>query len=137
MINIKKLAIEFYNAIIRTKNYGEFNDRMRDFSFGCCDDVCDLFTYFLFHNYGIVTTQFNAFIESENTYHNWLVFEDEIIIDLTIKQFNYFKEYEEFIYYGYDIDFYSNSNRIRTVVHCDINNHKNLFRDYQLIINRM
>lgn len=137
MLNVKDLAYKFVEAIIETKSNGEFKDRMSSFPFGCCDDVCDLFAYYLLHNYGIVTIQFNAFIESEDTYHNWLVLEDEIIIDLTIKQFSYFQKYEEFIYYGYEIDFYSNADRIRTVNHCDIYNHKNLYNDYQLIMSKM
>ena len=107
---------------------------MKYFPRGCCDDACDLFAYYLFNEFGIKTVQLNGFIESEDTYHNWLVAEDDIIIDLTIKQFNYFNNYEDMFYFGYSNEFYLNIDRIKQVSHCDITAHKNLNLEYGLIL---
>lgn len=134
MIDIKNLAVKFVNAIKILADNGTFKDRLLNFPNGCCDDACDLFAYYLLSEFGVAVKQFNGYCESKDVYHNWLVMEEHIIIDLTIMQFQPSKDRSVNIYFGPKNDFYSSFENVNQVPNCDILCHPNLYVDYKLIL---
>lgn len=62
---LTNLATRFRQAIVTAKKKRAFlrNDRMSEFPRGCCDDTADLFSHYLYHEYGTVS------IRIDGSYH--------------------------------------------------------------------
>lgn len=90
-----QIASRFRTAIELARDAGEFTpkrfarERMNQFPFDCCDDTADLFTHYLYHNYGIDSIRIDGeYIDEANGLcgHSWQETEGWIV-DLTGDQF--------------------------------------------------
>lgn len=89
-------ATGFRRAIEKAKDGGEFvphrfkPERMNNFPYDCCDDTADLFTHYLYHEFGIDSIRINASYYDKrlkcDCYHDWQETEGWIV-DLTGDQF--------------------------------------------------
>ena len=89
-------ATRFRRAIEKEKEAGEFDphsfkfERMNNFPHDCCDDTADLFTHYLYHEFGIDSIRINASYYDKrlkhDCYHDWQE-TDGWLIDLTGDQF--------------------------------------------------
>ena len=89
-------ATRFRRAIEKAKAAGEFipqrfkSERMNNFPYDCCDDTADLFTHYLYHEFGIDSIRINASYYDKrlkhDCYHDWQE-TDGWLIDLTGDQF--------------------------------------------------
>ena len=89
-------ATRFRRAIEKAKEAGEFDphsfkfERMNNFPHDCCDDTADLFTHYLYHEFGIDSIRINASYYDNrlkrDCYHDWQVTEGWHV-DLTGDQF--------------------------------------------------
>lgn len=116
MENIKNLVFRFRNAIDCAKENGE-TDSMRffeKFPTGCCGETSDFLGHFLLEH-GIQTSYICRSCppqnEEENSQHHaWLLFKDNIIIDITGDQFKDEKNFLNYnlpIYIGLTDDFHN------------------------------
>ena len=128
MLDIKEEAIKFRISIEKT----EFNlrDRMHNFPGGCCDDTCDLFSFYLREKYHIQTHQRVGYYEKEITNHVWLAFDDGMIADLTGDQFPGWPA----VYYGAECERYDELKDKRDQENFDIRGQDRLWNDYQRIL---
>ncbi len=138
---IYSIAVSFRQAILEAKNRRKFDstDRMSRFPSGCCDDVSDLLGYYLMSEYEIFTIQMNGIYRDDNPYnitnHAWLVKNnDDIIIDITVDQFNYYFRNYAGVYVGKSIDFYESLDRIKIYDNFDISKNDRLLSDYKIIL---
>lgn len=132
-IELKELAEKFYQAIINAKPNFSPRDRMSKFPSGCCDDVSDLFAYYLQKNFNVSSKQCNGRYADENieniTNHVWLIV-DEFIVDLTYGQFHIGCT----TYIGNKNNFYRSFEDIFTQENYDIEKDRRLWEDYQEIL---
>ena len=78
---LSREANRFRAAIERARDAGEFVpvkykvERMNSFPYDCCDDVADLFTHYLYHEFGIDSIRIHAAYYDEelqqDCYHDW------------------------------------------------------------------
>ena len=114
MKDIKRLVNQFRDAIDIAKGKGEFlkDIRFRRVPSGCCDDASDLLAQFLLEN-DIKTYNVSGsyrYDSDENTQsHEWLVADNQTIIDITGDQFRYdsvFSNYNKPVYVGAEDNFH-------------------------------
>ena len=92
---LRNVVTTFREAIVIACKNRDFDrkDRMSNFPGGCCDDACDLLSYYLYDEFGIRTRQGNGLYDDgvfENrTNHAWLVMDDGTVIDITGTQFRF------------------------------------------------
>ena len=89
-------AKRFRQAIDKAKAAGKFisqrlrQERMNNFPYDCCDDTADLFTHYLYHEFGIDSIRVDGeYYDSYRRYicgHSWQQIKDWIV-DLTGDQF--------------------------------------------------
>ncbi|MFR4284868.1 hypothetical protein [Enterococcus sp. DIV0098] len=139
--DIYSVAVSFHAAILEAKYNREFDrrDRMSNFPYGCCDDSCDLLAYYLYTEYGINTKQGTGTYRDNDpnntTSHAWLVMDNGTIIDITIKQLQFFSKYDEGVYVGKENSFYKNLERHQIYENYNICQNERLWKDYQIITN--
>ena len=110
MREVEQLVVEFRNAIERARKSGEQDDNnfFNRFPKGCCGETCDLLAQYLWNNKISVTYVSGTHYYGESSYdsqnHAWLLFEDNIIIDITGDQFK-----DQKMYYYYDKAIYVGS----------------------------
>jgi hypothetical protein len=90
-------ANRFRQAIEKAKAAGEFipqifkQERMNIFPYDCCDDTADLFTHYLYHEFGIDSIRVDGeYYDNNIGYvfgHSWQETEGWVV-DLTGDQFN-------------------------------------------------
>ena len=111
---IKQLANQFREAIEAAKEAGAFykDISFRNFPVGCCGDTCDLLAQFLLDNdieiYS-VRSSYRAGSFEDMQSHEWLLTDNQIIIDITGDQFRYIPHllnFNEAVYVGPENDFY-------------------------------
>ena len=138
---IYDIALSFRSAIIAAKMNREFSirDRMNCFPRGCCDDSCDLFSYYLENTYGIYTRQANGVYRDSNPYnttnHAWLVDEKGIIIDITADQFDFVSKSCQGVYVGNENLFYKQLDDRHFMQNYNIEESERLWNDYEIITN--
>lgn len=114
---LTNLATRFRQAIVTAKKERAFlrNDRMSEFPRGCCDDTADLFSHYLYHEYGTVSIRIDGSYHDGNPEnscgHSWQEV-DGLIVDLTGSQgqFKYdplFLNYDKDVYVGSTDDFHA------------------------------
>ena len=88
-------AYKFRQAIEKAKAVGEFKpnsyrpERMNNFPYDCCDDTADLFTHYLYHQFGVDSIRIDGEYYDKvygHCGHSWQETEGWII-DLTGDQF--------------------------------------------------
>lgn len=111
---------------------------MHNFPDGCCDDSCDLLSYYLLEECKISTKQgigrFNDGNPENATNYAWLVTEDEVIIDITFGQFKYCAKVEDEIYVGRENSFYCSLDHKKQIGNYNTRNSERLWSDYQIIV---
>lgn len=90
-------AHKFRNAIERAREAGEFTPKsfngecMNNFPYDCCDDTADLFTHYLYHEFGIDSIRVDGeYYDSYRRFtcgHSWQDIRG-LIVDLTGDQFD-------------------------------------------------
>ena len=137
------IAVSFRLAVFEAKNNREFDwgDRMNNFPGGCCDDACDLLSYYLYKIYGVITKQGNGVYRDDDPYnttnHAWLITEDNIFIDITANQFEFGIDLKHGTYVGAENIFYRNLEDKKIISNYDITQCKRLWNDYNSIIHYM
>ena len=129
-----KICSSFRWAIEKVRNSNKFHhrDRMSGFPIGCCDDACDLLGYYLEHEYGIITKQLVKIVNPnsiERTYHSVLILDNGIIIDITGDQLGLSP-----VYVGEENNFYKPMGFSKVDYNYNIEEHPNLWNDYNLIL---
>ena len=117
MVNrIEHLAVDFRKAIEKTIENRELDYKcfswFYDFPSGCCGNISELLARYLLEN-GIKTsyicgTYRDGSFEDMHS-HAWLVYENDVIVDITGDQFKYnslFLNYDKSVYVGYENCFY-------------------------------
>lgn len=141
--NIEELrnsVATFRDAIVTARDNRDFDrkDRMSNFPGGCCDDACDLLSYYLYDELGIRTMQGNGLYDDgvfENrTNHAWLVMDDGTVIDITGTQFKFCAGFTEEVYIGQENSFYKGLERKTILENYDIRQSERLWTDYQIIL---
>lgn len=138
-MNLYTICYEFRKAIERVKLEGLFpyNDRMRRFPNGCCDDTCDLLAFYLENEHGIHTKQLIKIYKPNSSknrrYHAVLLLEDKEIIDLTGDQL----PYGEAVFVDRENRFYESMKYDRLIENYDIRNDQRLWNDYIVILDKM
>lgn len=94
---LSREANRFRAAIEKTRDAGEFvpsrfkSERMNSFPYDCCDDAADLFTHYLYHEFGIDSIRIHATYYDEklqrDCYHDWQKV-NRWHVDLTGDQFD-------------------------------------------------
>ena len=89
-------ATRFRRAIEKAKAAGEFTpqqfkpERINNFPYDCCDETADLFTHYLYHEFGTDSIRINASYYDKrlkrDCYHDWQE-TDGWLVDLTGDQF--------------------------------------------------
>ena len=130
---------KFHSAIMDAKYSGEFKwgDRMSNFPGGCCDDACDLLSYYLYQKFGIRTKQKKGFSETNDTCHAWLIIDERIIIDITVGQLKEFYGFASGIYIGEENSFYMGLTDKEIYQNYDITRDERLWNDYKKIMKHM
>lgn len=140
--NIEELrnsVATFRDAIVTARDNRDFDrkDRMSNFPGGCCDDACDLLSYYLYEKFGIRTRQGNGLYDDgvfENrTNHAWLVMDDDTVIDITGTQFKFCAGFTEEVYIGQENSFYKGLERKTILENYDIRRSQRLWNDYLII----
>ena len=137
---LRKVVVAFRKAIVTARENRDFDrkDRISNFPGGCCDDACDLLSYYLYDKFGIRTTQGNGLYDDgvfENrTNHAWLVMDDGTVIDITGTQFRFCAGFTEEVYIGQESSFYRGLERKTMLENYDIRQSKRLWTDYQIIL---
>lgn len=141
--NIEELrnsVATFRDAIVTARDNRDFDrkERMSNFPGGCCDDACDLLSYYLYDELGIRTMQGNGLYDDgvfENrTNHAWLVMDDGTVIDITGTQFKFCAGFTEEVYIGQENSFYKGLERKTILENYDIRQSERLWTDYQIIL---
>lgn len=132
-------VLSFYFAIMDAKYNREFKwrDRMSNFPRGCCDDACDLLAYYLYEKYGIRTKQGKGYSKTNDTYHVWLIMDERVIIDITVKQLKEFYESSREVYLGKENSFYIGLTDKEIYDNYNIKNDERLWNDYKKILKYM
>lgn len=140
-VNILEIALAFRKAIQKAKRNQEFayGDRMNNFPGGCCDDSCDLLSFFLNEQYGIHSMQRNGVYRDENpnntTNHAWLILDDKkTVIDITADQFRTSPGYVSEVYVGIETIFYKSLEEKREFENYNITLSPRLWSDYNHIL---
>lgn len=109
---VRKLALNFREAIERAKASGEQNQFFLKFPQGCCGDASDLLAQYLIkHDISSVYvcgTYYGRTIEERQS-HAWLKLNDELIVDITGDQFSnkeVFQYFNESVWCGPLSDFH-------------------------------
>ena len=131
MEDIKNEAIKFRQAIDKTEF--SWRDRMHNFPGGCCDDTCDLFSFYLLEKYHIHTHQRVGYYEKKITNHVWLIFDDGMIADLTGDQFPGWPA----VYYGTECGRYDELEDKRDHENYGFREDDRLWNDYQRILENL
>ena len=137
---LRKVVEAFREAIVTARENRNFDrkDRMSNFPGGCCDDACDLLSYYLYDEFGIHTKQGNGLYDDgvfENrTNHAWLVMGDGTVIDITGTQFRFCAGFTEEVYIGLENAFYKGLERKIILENYDIRQSERLWTDYQIIL---
>ena len=94
--NLIKEAKRFRAAIEKARDAGAFEpkdfnrERMSEFPYECCDDTADLFTHYLFHEFGTDSIRIDGHFYSSRLEcrrgHSWQI-TDGWLVDLTGDQF--------------------------------------------------
>ena len=135
-----KVVVAFRKAIVTARENRDFDkkDRMSNFPGGCCDDACDLLSYYLYEKFGIRTRQGNGLYDDgvfENrTNHAWLVMDDDTVIDITGTQFRFCAGFTEEVYIGQENSVYRGLERKTMLENYDIRQSERLWTDYQIIL---
>ena len=136
---LREVVTAFRDAIVTACKNGEFSrkDRMSNFPGGCCDDSCDLLSYYLLKEFGIHTMQGNGLYDDgifeHRTNHAWLVMDGGIVIDITGTQFKYCAGFSEEVYIDHENSFYKNLERKILLDNYDIGQSERLWKDYLII----
>lgn len=140
--NIEELrnsVATFRDAIVTARDNRDFDrkDRMSNFPACCCDDTCDLLSYYLYDEFGIHTRQGNGLYDDgafENrTNHACLVMDDDTVIDITGIQFRFCAGFAEEVYIGKENSFYKSLERKTIFENYDIRQSERLWIDYLII----
>lgn len=136
---IYNAVLSFYFAIMDAKYNGEFKwrDRMSNFPGGCCDDACDLLAYYLYEKFGIRTKQGKGYSGTNDTYHTWLIMNERVVIDITIKQLKEFLGFSDGVYMGEENSFYFGLTDKEIYENYNIMRDERLWNDYQIILKYM
>jgi len=127
---LRQEAASFRDAIVRAKRDRAFGrrDRMNEFPRGCCDDIADLFTHYLYHKYGVDSIRVDGDYYDgnfdNNCSHSWQEV-GKSIVDITGDQFKYdpvFLNYDKSVYVGPMDDFHSLFDIKRAEYSCGIEN---------------
>lgn len=138
--DIYNIVTSFRSAIIAARQNREFSsrDRMSNFPRGCCDDACDLLSYYLYDKYKIYTDQGNGVYRDNDpcntTNHAWLVMNRDTIIDITGNQFEFCAGFAEEVYVGKENSFYAKLEDKQIRKNYDIARDERLWKDYQVIV---
>lgn len=141
-IQILLIASKFRNAIEGAKFDGELENSInfKNFPHGCCDDTCDLLSYYLltfgYHTLQVIGT-YRDDIPENTTNHAWLCIDENIIIDITGDQFEECAGFKESVYVGPINDFYLNLDSIRILNNYNIQESQRLMDLYNIIVKYM
>ncbi len=137
---VKDIVFGFRKAIVEANRFCRFDrkDTMSHFPGGCCEFACDLLAFYLCEEYSIITTRYNGLYDDgifeHKTNHEWLVYNDRTIIDITYSQFEFSTGSSEDIYFGPPNVFYNSLKRVQEVPFYDIRKNEQLSKDYNIII---
>lgn len=91
--SLLNLAKKFRNAIDLAQYEIPCGDRMRNFPKGCCDDAADLFAFFLYERYGVLSTivdgKYIGRNPEDDDWHTWLEV-NGYIVDLVAEYYHLF-----------------------------------------------